>query len=98
SVEAIIAKDPASALYLPYAERLIEDGRLEEAIALCEQRKRRPGRGVGDHIVLGRAYLADGQIGPARAEFKDALDLEILGVRLLLEEQALLFGREGRPP
>jgi len=76
SVEAIIAKDPASALYLPYAERLIEDGRLEEAIALCEQRKRRPGRGVGDHIVLGRAYLADGQIGPARAEFKDALDLD----------------------
>jgi tetratricopeptide (TPR) repeat protein len=76
SVEAIIAKDPASALYLPYAERLIEDGRLEEAIALCEQRKRRPGRGVGDHIVLGRAYLADGQIGAARAEFKDALDLD----------------------
>lgn len=75
-VEEIIAKDPASALYLPYAERLVEDGRLEEAIALCEERRRRPGRGVGDHIVLGRAYLADGQIGPARAEFKGALDLD----------------------
>ncbi|HEX5030841.1 MAG TPA: tetratricopeptide repeat protein [Candidatus Eisenbacteria bacterium] len=75
-VEEIIAKDPATALYLPYAERLVEDGRLEEAIALCEERKRRPGRGVGDHIVLGRAYLADGQLGPARAEFKEALDLD----------------------
>ncbi|HET9940721.1 MAG TPA: tetratricopeptide repeat protein [Candidatus Eisenbacteria bacterium] len=75
-VEEIIAKDPSSALYLPYAERLVEDGRLEEAIALCEERKRRPGRGVGDHIVLGRAYLADGQLGPARAEFKEALDLD----------------------
>ena len=75
-VEEIIAKDPASALYLPYAERLVEDGRLEEAIALCEERKRRPGRGVGDHIVLGRAYLADGQLGRARAEFKEALDLD----------------------
>jgi tetratricopeptide (TPR) repeat protein len=31
---------------------------------------------VGDHIVLGRAYLADGQLGPARAEFKEALDLD----------------------
>ncbi len=75
-VEEIIAKDPATALYLPYVERLVEDGRLEEAIALCEERKRRPGRGVGDHIVLGRAYLADGQLGPARAEFKAALDLD----------------------
>lgn len=75
-VEEIIAKDPTTALYLPYAERLVEDGRLEEAIALCETRKRRPGRGVGDHIVLGRAYLADGQIGSARAEFKSALDLD----------------------
>lgn len=75
-VEEIIAKDPATALYLPYAERLVEDGRLEEAIALCEERKRRPGRGVGDHIVLGRAYLADGQLGPAHAEFKEALDLD----------------------
>lgn len=75
-VEEIIAKDPATALYLPYAERLVEEGRLEEAIALCEERRRRPGRGVGDHIVLGRAYLADGQLGPARAEFKEALDLD----------------------
>ena len=75
-VEEIIAKDPTTALYLPYAERLVEDGRLEEAIALCETRKRRPGRGVGDHIVLGRAYLADGQIGAARAEFQSALDLD----------------------
>ena len=75
-VEEIIAKDPATALYLPYVERLVEDGRLEEAIALCEERKRRPGRGVGDHIVLGRAYLADGQLPRARAEFKEALDLD----------------------
>jgi tetratricopeptide (TPR) repeat protein len=75
-VEEIIAKDPTTALYLPYAERLVEDGRLEEAITLCETRKRRPGRGVGDHIVLGRAYLADGQIGSARAEFQSALDLD----------------------
>jgi len=75
-VEEIIAKDPATALYLPHVERLVEDGRLEEAIALCEERKRRPGRGVGDHIVLGRAYLADGQLARARAEFKEALDLD----------------------
>ena len=31
---------------------------------------------MGDHIVLGRAYLADGQIGSARAEFQSALDLD----------------------
>jgi hypothetical protein len=75
-VEEIIARDPASALYLPHAERLVEDGRLDEAIALCEDRRHRPGRGVGDHIVLGRAYLADGQLGLARAEFQSALELD----------------------
>jgi len=72
----IVAKDPTTALYLPLAERLRESGRVEEAIRLCEERRLRPGSGVGDRIVLGRAYLADGRLTEARAEFLAALSLD----------------------
>ena len=75
-LEEIVAKDPATALYLPLAERLMERGRLEEAIHLCEERRTRPGGGVGDRIVLGRAYLADGRLNEARTEFEAALKLD----------------------
>ena len=75
-LEEIVARDPATALYLPLAERLMERGRLDEAIQLCEERHTRPGSGVGDHIVLGRAYLADGRLNEARAEFDAALGLD----------------------
>ena len=76
SLEEIVARDPATALYLQLAERLIERGRLDEAIHLCEERRTRPGNGVGDHIVLGRAYLADGRLNEARAELEAALSLD----------------------
>ncbi len=75
-LEEIVAKDPASALYLELAARLMERGRLDEAIQLCEERRTRPGHGVGDHIVLGRAYLADGRLNEARAELDAALTLD----------------------
>ncbi len=75
-LEEIVARDPATALYLQLAERLMERGRLDEAIRLCEERRTRPGNGVGDRIVLGRAYLADGRLGDARAEFEAALKLD----------------------
>jgi tetratricopeptide (TPR) repeat protein len=75
-LEEIVARDPATALYLPLAERLTVQGRLDEAVRLCEERRTRPGRGVGDHIVLGRAYLAQGLLIQARAEFQAALALD----------------------
>jgi hypothetical protein len=75
-LEEIVAKDPTSALYLRLATRLVERGRLDEAIQLCEERRTRPGHGVGDHIVLGRAYLADGRLNEARAELDAALGLD----------------------
>ena len=75
-LEEIVARDPATALYLPLAERLTMQGRLDEAVRLCEERRTRPGRGVGDHIVLGRAYLAQGRLGESRSEFEAALSLD----------------------
>jgi len=75
-LEEIVARDPATALYLQLAERLVERGRLDEAIQLCEERRTRPGNGVGDRIVLGRAYLADGRLNEARSEFEAALQLD----------------------
>jgi len=75
-LEEIVARDPATALYLQLAERLMERGRLDEAIQLCEERRTRPGNGVGDRIVLGRAYLADGRLNEARSEFEAALRLD----------------------
>lgn len=75
-LEEIVARDPATALYLPLAEMLTMQGRLDEAVRLCEERRTRPGRGVGDHIVLGRAYLAQGRLSESRAEFQTALALD----------------------
>lgn len=75
-LEEIVARDPATALYLPLVERLTLQGRLDEAVRLAEERRTRPGRGVGDHVVLGRAYLAQGRLGEARSEFHAALDLD----------------------
>ncbi|HYR69346.1 MAG TPA: tetratricopeptide repeat protein, partial [Candidatus Dormibacteraeota bacterium] len=75
-LEEIVARDPATALYLQLAGRLMERGRLDEAIQLCEERRTRPGNGVGDRIVLGRAYLANGRLNEARSEFEAALKLD----------------------
>jgi tetratricopeptide (TPR) repeat protein len=72
----IVSTDPLSALYLPLAERLREEGRLEEAILLCEERRDRPHAGVGDRIVTGRCYLAAGRLPEARREFEQALRLD----------------------
>ena len=59
-LEETVRRDAATALYMPLAERWREQGRVEEAVRLCEERKNRPSHGVGDRIVLGRCYLADG--------------------------------------
>ncbi len=75
-LEEIVAKDPATALYLPLAERLREEGRVEDALRLCEERRGRPGAGVGDSIVLGRCYLAAGRLADAREAFEGALGLD----------------------
>jgi tetratricopeptide (TPR) repeat protein len=72
----IVAKDPTTALYLPLAERLREEGQVDEAIHLCEERRGRPGSGVGDRIVLGRCYLAAGRLPDALREFEQALSLD----------------------
>src|SRR5512145_2229157 len=75
-LERIVSQDPASPLYLPLAERMREQGRLAEAIQLCESRSGRPGEGVGDHVVLGRCYLAAGQLEQALQRFEAALELD----------------------
>src|SRR3989442_16017312 len=71
-LERIATQDPSSPLYLPVAERMREQGRVEEAVRLCEERRGRPGQGVGDRIVLGRCYLAAGRLTEARAQFEAA--------------------------
>jgi len=94
-LEEIVVRDPASALYLPLAERLLERGRTEEAIRLCEERRTRPGSGVGDRIVLGRAYLADGRLADAHVEFEAALDLDRENV-IALKALAGILSHRGR--
>lgn len=94
-LEAMVERDPSTALYLPLAERLREEGRVEEAIRLCEARKNRPGHGVGDAIVLARCYLADGRLGEARSEFEAALALDRENVSAL-KALAGILSHEGR--
>ncbi len=95
SLVSIVASDPTTALYLPLAERLLARGEVAEAIRLCEERRTRPGRGVGDHIVLGRCYLADGRIAEARAEFQGALDLDRENV-IALKSLAGILSHDGK--
>ena len=94
TLEEVVSQDAATALYLPLAERLRERGRVEEAIRLCEERRQRPGSGVGDHIVLGRAYLADGRLGNAKAEFEAALTLDRENV-VAMKALAGIYAHEG---
>ena len=94
-LEAIVAKDPSSALYLPIAERMREQGRVEEAIRLCEERRGRPGQGVGDRIVLGRCYLAAGRLAEARSQFESAVALDRENV-VALKALAGILSHEGR--
>jgi tetratricopeptide (TPR) repeat protein len=95
-LQEIVERDPSTALYLPLAERLREEGRVEEAIRLCEERRNRPGKGVGDAVVLGRCYLADGRLGDARAAFEAALSLDRENVAAL-KALAGILAHEGRP-
>jgi tetratricopeptide (TPR) repeat protein len=90
----IVSKDPASSLYLPLAERFREEGRVEEAISLCEARRNRSGAGVGDRIVLGRCYLAAGRLSDARREFERALGLDRENVAAL-KAMAGILAHEG---
>ncbi len=93
-LEETVRRDAATALYMPLAERWREQGRVEEAVRLCEERKNRPGRGVGDRIVLGRCYLADGRLNEARDEFEGALSLDRENV-VALKALAGILSHEG---
>jgi len=94
-LERIVSQDPSSPLYLPVAERMREQGRVEEAIRLCEERRGRPGQGVGDHIVLGRCYLAAGRLNEARAQFETAVALDRENV-VALKALAGILSHEGQ--
>jgi len=94
-LERIVSQDPSSPLYLPVAERMREQGRVEEAIRLCEERRGRPGSGVGDHVVLGRCYLAAGRLIEARAQFESAIALDRENV-VALKALAGILSHEGR--
>jgi len=93
-LERIATQDPSSPLYLPLAERMREQGRVEEAIRLCEGRRGRPGQGVGDHIVLARCYLAAGRLAEARAQFESAVQLDRENV-VALKALAGILSHEG---
>ena len=94
-MERIISQDPSSPLYLPVAERMREQGRVEEAIRLCEERRGRPGQGVGDHVVLGRCYLAAGRLPEARGQFEAAVALDRENV-VALKALAGILSHEGQ--
>ncbi len=94
SLEEIVGTDPSTALYLPLAERLLSRGLVSDAVRLCEERRARPGRGVGDHIVLGRCYLADGRLPEAREQFLAALVLDRENV-VALKSMAGILSHEG---
>lgn len=94
-LERIVSQDPSSPLYLPVAEAMREQGRVEEAIRLCEERRGRPGEGVGDHVVLGRCYLAAGRLNEARAQYEAAVALDRENV-IALKALAGILSHDGQ--
>jgi tetratricopeptide (TPR) repeat protein len=68
---------------------------VEEAIRLCEERRGRPGEGVGDHVVLGRCYLAAGRLNEARAQYEAAVALDRENV-IALKALAGILSHDGQ--
>ncbi|RMH64715.1 MAG: tetratricopeptide repeat protein [Calditrichaeota bacterium] len=81
-------------LFASRASKMLEEGKVKNALYLCEAGVRRfPGYADG-HLVLGLCYKASDKKDDARAEFERALNYAPNNLRAM-KELALFFKEEG---
>lgn len=90
-LERRVQQDPASIVFGALAEEYRRAGRLEEAVATCEQGLRRHPSYLSARVTLGRALQELGRVDEARAEFERVIDVapdNLAAIRALSELQA----------
>ena len=73
SLQVLLQQNPNSLTFGRVADALRQQGRLDEAIQLCEEGIRRHPYYVTGHIVLGKCYLQKKLFDQAEKEFKRVL-------------------------
>lgn len=73
SLQVLLQQNPNSLTFGRVAETLMQQGRLDEAIQLCEEGIRRHPYYVTGHMVLGKCYLQKKLFDQAEKEFKRVL-------------------------
>jgi tetratricopeptide (TPR) repeat protein len=73
SLQVLLQQNPNSLTFGRVAEALMQQGRLDEAIQLCEEGIRRHPYYVTGHMVLGKCYLQKKLFDQAEKEFKRVL-------------------------
>jgi tetratricopeptide (TPR) repeat protein len=73
SLQVLLQQNPNSLTFGRVAEALMQQGRLDEAIQLCEEGIRRHPHYVTGHMVLGKCYLQKKLFDQAEKEFKRVL-------------------------
>jgi tetratricopeptide (TPR) repeat protein len=95
-LEARMQENPRSLLFARLADLYIQEGRLDEAIELCQKGlKHNPSYGTG-HYILARAFMTKGDTEKAEAELKKVLahDREHLAANKLLGDLMAQTGWE----
>jgi Flp pilus assembly protein TadD len=83
-----VQMDPASIAFAALAEEYRRSGRFQEAIATCTAGLHRHPAYISAHVTLGRALLALGRSGEAKAQFEHVLMLapeNLAAIRGLVE-------------
>jgi tetratricopeptide (TPR) repeat protein len=70
-----VQMDPASIAFAALAEEYRRAGRFDDAIATCTAGLHRHPAYISAHVTLGRALLALGRSGEAKAQFEQVLML-----------------------
>ena len=73
SLQVLLQQNPDSLTFARVADALRRNGRLEEAIQVCEEGVRRHPNYVTGHMVLGKCYLEKKLYDQAEKEFKRVL-------------------------
>jgi tetratricopeptide (TPR) repeat protein len=73
SLQVLLQQNPASLTFGRVADALMQKGRIDEAIQICEEGVRRHPQYVTGHMVLGKCYLKKKLFDQAEKEFKRVL-------------------------
>jgi tetratricopeptide (TPR) repeat protein len=73
SLQVLLQQNPESLTFARVADALMQNGRLDEAIQICEEGVRRYPYYVTGHMVLGKCYLKKKLFDQAEKEFKRVL-------------------------